>query len=122
MKIKETMVKYVIPIILAGAYLVQLGAPIYINNNFTRDIGEGFKVCEVGSWRRIYDEKNGHFYLSHKGGGLERTAKSFPIPPMGGGPGWALCEIKTSNEDRERFGRANYLLSLNKNLKGGNKK
>jgi hypothetical protein len=102
----------------AGAlYLVQPAAAIWMNNKF-EDIGEGYKVREIGNQRQFYigadmglariciDENND--------GSLDKTLRNMPVSPMMGGPGYRLMETKTTSEDRENFERANWLFSQSK--------
>ena len=104
-----------IPAYLAlGVYSIVLGLQIFLGTQW-RDLGEGFSVRDVGQ-RLIYigqDRGLARCCLDKgKNGTLNATFINMPISPMMGGPGYRLVKVETTEEDRKKFDRANYLLSL----------
>ena len=100
---------------LVGAlYFSQLEVAIWQNSKF-ENIGEGYKVREIGNQRQFYigtDMGLARLCIDeNKDSTLDRTLRNMPISPMMGGPGYRLMETETTAQDRERFERAKYLLS-----------
>ena len=94
-------------------FFAQIGIPIYVNTKFTRDIGEGMSVKEIGYQRVFYSGQGNIFYFDNNSDGiLDRKYENIPISPFMGGPGYRLFEKPILEEDRERFERANILLHL----------
>ncbi len=100
--------------IIVRAFAAQIGIPIWMNSKF-RDIGEGYSVREIGNERQFYigSYAGAARLCIDKGldGILDQTLVNVPISPMMGGPGYRLMLTKTTEEDRRRFERANYLLA-----------
>ena len=100
---------------LAGAlYFSPTAVAIWQNSKF-EDIGEGYKVREIGNQRQFYTGADmGLARLAideNKDGTLDKVLRNMPISPMMGGPGYRLMETETTAQDREKFERAKYLLS-----------
>ena len=100
---------------LVGAiYFSQPAVAIWQNSKF-EDIGEGYKVREIGNQRQFYIGANmglGRLAVDEdKDGTLDKTLQNMPISAYMGGPGWRLMDSETTAEDREKFERAKYLLS-----------
>ena len=83
---------------------------IYYNST-SKPLGKGLHFVEMGNTRRFYDETNRHIYFDYgKDGKLDSTCVNRPVGPFMGGPGYRLFEVKTTEEDKKRFERANTLL------------
>ena len=100
---------------LVGAlYFAQPAVAIWQNSKF-EDIGEGYKVREIGNQRQFYigaDMGMARLVVDeNKDGTLDKTLRNMPISPMMGGPGYRLMETETTAADREKFEKAKYLLS-----------
>ncbi|MCF7866676.1 hypothetical protein K9L67_03400 [Candidatus Woesearchaeota archaeon] len=100
---------------LAGAiYFSPAAVEIYMNSKF-KDIGEEFSVREIGNQRQFYiGAEMGLARLAideNKDGTLDKVYRNMPISPMMGGPGYRLMETETTATDREKFARAERLLS-----------
>ena len=100
---------------LAGTiYFSPAVVAIWQNIKF-KDIGEEYKVREIGNQREIYIGADGGLARlcidENKDGTLDKTLRNMPISPMMGGPGYRTMKVETTAEDREKFERANYLLN-----------
>ena len=110
---------------LAGAvgaiYFSPTAVAIYMNSKF-KDIGEGYTVREIDNQSQFYSGTNGGAGRlcidENMDGTLDKVLVNMPVGPYMGGPGYRLMKPKTTATDREKFERANYLLSQEK-LKGG---
>jgi hypothetical protein len=100
--------------VLVGALYSPLVVAIWFNDQF-EEVGEGYKVRELGDQRQFYvGDDMGLARLcvdENKDGTLDKTFRNMPISSMMGGPGYRLMEVETTAEDRKRFERANYLLA-----------
>lgn len=100
---------------LAGAiYFSPLAVGIWANSKF-KDIGEGYSVREIGNQRQFYiGAEMGLARLAideNKDGTLDKVYRNMPISAFMGGPGYRLMETETTATDREKFARAEQLLS-----------
>ncbi|MFH1801988.1 MAG: hypothetical protein ABH864_00890 [archaeon] len=82
-----------------------------------KDIGEGFSVNGAGGQRLFYmgDNSGGAARCcldKDDDGVLDGVFVNAPISPYMGGPGYRLIRVETTEEDREKFERANYLFGL----------
>ncbi len=95
-------------------YFSQAAAAFWMNSKF-KEVGEDYSVREIGNQRQFYiGAEMGLARLcvdENMDGTLDKTLRNMPISPFMGGPGYRLMETKTTTADREKFERANYLLS-----------
>ncbi len=100
--------------LLGAVWFSPTAVGIWQNSKF-KDIGEGYKVRETGNQREFYIGTTcGQARLvvdENKDGTLDKTLINAPISPYMGGPGYRTMGTETTASDREKFTRANYLLS-----------
>ena len=97
--------------LVVALYFSQPAVAIWQNSKL-ENIGEGYKVREIGNQRQFYigvHMELARLYVDENmDGTLDKTLTNMPISPMMGGPGYSLMETETTVQDRERFERANY--------------
>ncbi len=121
---------------IGAGYFATFAVPLWMNSKF-RDIGEGYRVREIRNQRlycqivprldrpdpifgmQYYVIGNRYYLDRNKDGTLDETWINIPISPAMGGPGWKPITTTTTEEDRKKFQRANYLYSLNNNTANG---
>ncbi|MBS3083659.1 hypothetical protein J4423_02540 [Candidatus Pacearchaeota archaeon] len=117
----ENRSMYAFGAFIAAIYYSFLGGQALVTKNRFRDMKEGFAVSETESRRMFYiGDTMGLARVctdNNKDGVLDETLVNMPISAMMGGPGYRLMRVETTEEDRNKFERAKYLL---KNF-GGNK-
>jgi len=117
MRISQNLKEIGMGALILALYLSPGAIALYENNKF-RDMGEGFMVRERGKRREFYIGRNygmTRLCLDKEGDGiLDETEQNMPISPFMGGPGYVLIKTQTTDDDQEKFVRANYLYNLNK--------
>ena len=90
---------------------------IWANSKF-QDIGEGYKVREIGNQRQFYiGNRMGLALLAideNGDGTFDKLYQNMPFSAFMSGPGYRLMETETTATDRERFEKAKNLLSQKK--------
>lgn len=107
--------------LIALTYFAPIPIACWVNSRW-RDIGEGYKVNDFSSARRLIyiGSSFGQARVcidEDKDGTLDGTYVNMPISPAMGGPGYRLMKVQTTDEDRRKFERVNHLLSLEANIK-----